>query len=104
MDAPSVSLLLGSESFSPSDFMNINTREKVSPFGEVGKFGNTRSMSLCSCSVISIPSRYTKPKTPARTKRANKRVTDVLVCLFLADSSYTLMIYCGGKVTRGLNI
>ena len=58
-------------------------------------------MNLSSRSAISVPSRYLNPVIPAKSKRVNKRMTNVLVHTFLTDTS---IIYCGGKVGRGVNI
>ena len=98
-----MTLLLGSESVSPSEFINGDTRTGVSTFGGVSQFGDTqgRAMNIRSRSTISIPSRCLNPVTPPKSKRINKRVVDALVRLFLTDTS---IIHCGGKVGRGENI
>ena len=102
-DVPSVPLFSGSESFSPSVFMSVDTMVGVSTFGGVTKLGDTqgRPLNLRSRSSISIPSHYLNPVTLTKSKRVDKRVADVLVRLFFSDS---LVIHCGGKMSRGVNI
>ena len=102
MNAPSVSLLSSSDSFSPSAFMSVDTRAGLLTFGGVSQPGVTqdRSSNLRSRSGIKIPSRYLRPVTPAKSKRMSKRVADVLVKLFFSNPSVT---HCGGKVGCGVN-
>ena len=103
-NAPSVLLLSSSESFSPSTFMNIDTRGRASTFGGVDQFSDNRPMTLRSRLDISIPGRYVHPMTPAKVKKVSKRVATVCVRLFLADLNVGLEYYCGGKVGRGSNM
>ena len=103
-NAPSVLLLSSSESFSPSTFMNIDTRGRASTFGGVDQFSDNRPMTLRSRLDISIPGRYVHPMTPAKVKKGSKRVSTVCVRLFLADLNVGLEYYCGGKVGRGSNM
>ena len=84
--------------------MNVDTCVEVSTFGWVSQFGDTRLVNLRSRSAISISSRFLNPETPARSKRINKCVADILVRLFLTESSVTSVIYCGSKMGRGINI
>ena len=102
MDAPSMPLLSGSDSFSPSVFMRVDTRVGLSTFGGVNQPGVTqdRSSNLRSRSEIKIPSRYLQQVTPAKSKWMGKRVADVLVRVLFANPSMT---HCGGKVGRGVN-
>ena len=77
---------------------------EVSTFGRVSHFGDTPLVNLRYRSAISISSRCLNPETPARSKRINKCVADILVRLLLTESSVMSVIYCGSKVGRGINI
>ena len=102
-DSPLVPMLSGSDSFSPSAFMNIDAGGDISTFGGVNQYGDTRPMKLRSRGDLSVPGRYLHPTTPAKAKRGSKRVGDVRVKLFLADNA-RLNLYCGGKVGKGSNM
>ena len=73
---------VGSDYFSPSAFLSIDTRGCVSTFGGVNQFGDTRPMNLRSRSDLSISDRYIHPTTPVKVKQRSKRVVDVHVKLF----------------------
>ena len=103
-DAPSVPLLSGSDSFSPSAFINVDTRGGVSTVGGVNQFGDTRPMNLRSRSNRFIPGCYIHPTNPSKVKRGSKWVVDVCVRLLLDDINVGLDHYCGGKVERGSNM
>ena len=102
VDAPSVQLFSSSESFSPSTFMGVYTRAGLSTFSGVSQPGGNqdRSSNLRSCSGIKIPSRYLHTVSPAKSKRTNKCVADVLVRLLFSNPA---MVHRGGKVGRGVN-
>ena len=89
--------------FSPSAFMNLDTRVGVATFGGVSTLGTGRPMTLRSRADCTLPKRYIHPSTPAKVKRGGKRPADVLVRLFLTRSSVAIDI-CGGKVGRRPNV
>ena len=96
-------MLSGSESFSPSAFMNLDTRGALPTFGGVNQYSETRPMNLRSRADLSVLGRYIHPTTPAKTKRGSKRVGDIRVKLFLSDN-VGLNFYCGDKVGKGSNM
>ena len=67
--------------FSPSAFMNVDTRGGVATFGGVSTLGTGRLMTLRSRANCTLPKRYLHPSTPAKVKRGGKRPVDVLVRL-----------------------
>ena len=81
--------------------MGVYTRAGLSTFSGVSQPGGNqdRSSNLRSCSGIKIPSRYLHPISPAKSKRTNKCVADVLVRLLFSNPA---MVHRGGKVGRGL--
>ena len=104
-DAPSDPLLLGSNTvhFSPSVLMNVDIWDGISAFGGVRQAGDDCPIALRSRSSISLPNRFIQPIIPARSKRASKRSTEVLVRPFLASSSATVHC-CGGRLDYRPNI
>ena len=69
-DVPSVLILPTSNPvpFSPSVFMNVDTRGGVSTFSGVSNSGNALPMTLRSRSEISLPKHYVHPAIPAKGK------------------------------------
>ena len=93
-------LLSGSESFSPSVFMSVDTRVGLSTFGGVTKFGDTqgRPLNLCSRSSISIPSLLIQWPPPNQSELTSVLRTFLYVYCFQIIQQFIV----AGKWVAGL--